>query len=147
MIHQLKCPGLRDTVPEICYSNVKLLGKFRKAFFGPSKLLMVSLLTKCKNLHISSPLSHVIMSPNNGVEITLFCGKIQPESGFLNNAHMHKQGQYNINFSLCHRFPWPIGQPLIIHARIETIPCVSVSLTVMSDNALLKNQFKNIHNL
>jgi hypothetical protein len=107
---------------------VKLLGKFGKPFFGPLKLLMVSLLTKCKNVHINSNLFHVIMSPNNGVEITLFCGKIRSKSRFPNHTHIHKQALYDIYVSLCHRF-------------------LSVSLTVMSDSSLLKKQFKNVHNL
>jgi hypothetical protein len=34
MIHQFKCPGLGDTVPEIYYSNVKLLENFEKFFWS-----------------------------------------------------------------------------------------------------------------
>jgi hypothetical protein len=90
MIHQLKCPALRDTVPEMCYSNVNYLENFEK-ICGPSKLLMVLLLAKLKNLQISSSLP-CIMSPNPGVEITLFLVKYYLRR-FLNNAHKHKQIQ------------------------------------------------------
>jgi hypothetical protein len=48
MIHQLKCPALGDTVPEICYSNVNYWENFEK-ICGPSKLLMGLLLAKLIN--------------------------------------------------------------------------------------------------
>jgi hypothetical protein len=44
-------------------------GKILKCFLGHLKLLTISLLVKYKNVHISANLSHVIISPNLGVEI------------------------------------------------------------------------------
>jgi hypothetical protein len=51
------------------YSSWNLLrceitGKILKSFSGLSKLLLLSLSVKCKNLHIISTVSHVIMSLN-----------------------------------------------------------------------------------
>jgi hypothetical protein len=71
-------------------------GNFEKFFFGGGgipQLMMASLLAECKNLRISYSLSRV-MSLNPSVEIGLFCGKIWPEGGFLNNAYKRKQTQY-----------------------------------------------------
>jgi hypothetical protein len=54
VIHQLKCLGLGDTVPEIWLLRYKITGKILKSFSGSSELLTVSLSAKCKNLHISN---------------------------------------------------------------------------------------------
>jgi hypothetical protein len=52
-----------------------ITGKIWKNFFGPWKLLKLSLSAKYKNLQSSSSLSLVITSPNRGVEMTLFVVK------------------------------------------------------------------------
>jgi hypothetical protein len=52
-----------------------------KSFCGPSKVLMVSLSMKYKNLHINSNLSRV-MSLNPGVEITHLVEKYDLRVGF-----------------------------------------------------------------
>jgi hypothetical protein len=48
----------------------EITGKILKGVFLVFQLLMVSLLVKCRNLHISSSLFHVIIFPNPSVEIT-----------------------------------------------------------------------------
>jgi hypothetical protein len=53
----------------------KITGNILKSFAGPSKLLTVSMSAKSKNVYIISNLSHVIMSLNPGVEMTLLVVK------------------------------------------------------------------------
>jgi hypothetical protein len=60
-VHQLECPELVNTIPEICYLHMKLLGE---KFLWPLKIVEGFIVTEWKNLQISYILSVVTLSPN-----------------------------------------------------------------------------------
>lgn len=73
MSYQLKCPDLVKTVPEICSLDVKLQGKSEKflCFLKIVDGFIVSEMQKNYEVCSFNP-SLVTVSPNHGVEITLF---------------------------------------------------------------------------
>jgi hypothetical protein len=82
-----------------------------------------------------------------------FGSKIWLDSRFLDSAYKHKQAQYRINFSLCHRFPCPGRQPdfsshpgrqpdFSSHPHRNCFAYLSVSLTFVPVGSLLENNYK-----
>lgn len=107
--------------------------------------MILSLLTKCKNLHISFNFCCVILSPNPGVEITLLVVKYDLRR-FLDNAHKHKEDQYKINFLLSQvSMPWHANW-LIIYDRVRAAPCIYLFLWQSCQIVLYWKIIKNIHN-
>jgi hypothetical protein len=97
-----------------------------KIYFDPSELLTVSLLAKCKNLRISSDFSHVLMSPNPGVEVSPFVIKYGPRIGlWIMTMSMNRPNITQISPSVT-----------CFHALADDL---FVSLTVVSISFLMSN--------